>query len=51
MVFGEHGGYVMNINDGATTHFGLEDNVFVMELFLPPAGTGAEGFPRQGLPR
>ena len=47
-VFAEHGGYVMNLNDGATTHFGVEDNVYVMELFLPPSKSGAEGFPRQG---
>ena len=51
VVFGQHGGYVMNLTSGAQSHFGVEDNVYVMELYLPPASTsppGSEGFRRQG---
>ena len=48
VVFGQHGGYVMSLTDGATTHFGVEDNVYVMELLLPPSPSTAQGFQRQG---
>ena len=48
VVFGESGGYIMNLNDGAQSYFGVEDNVYVLELLLPPAGAKPEGFGRQG---
>ena len=44
VVFGEEGGYIMNLADGATTCFGVEDNVYVMNLHIPPSG----GFGRPG---
>ena len=44
VVFGETGGYIMNVSDGSQTPFGVEDNVYVLDLYLPPA----EGFGRQG---
>ena len=47
-VFGEHGGYIMNIEDKSLTHFGVEDNVYVMELLLPPPPQSQPGFHRQG---
>ena len=37
VVFGEAGGYIMNLADGSRTHFGVEDNVYVLELMIPPA--------------
>ena len=48
VVFGESGGYVLNLSDGSQTHFGVEDNVYVMELFLPPPQGEPAGFRRQG---
>ena len=51
VVFGEHGGYVMNVANGESTHFGVEDNVYVMELLMQPARPMSEGFPRPGPPR
>ena len=44
VVFGEAGGYIMSLSDGACTPFGIEDNVYVLDLFLAPA----EGFRRPG---
>ena len=44
VVFGEAGGYILNLSNGETTHFGVEDNVYVLELMMPPAS----GFARQG---
>ena len=48
VVFGQHGGYVMNLTDGTQTQFGVEDNVYVMELMLPPSPNAKSGFQRQG---
>ena len=45
VVFGENGGYIMSLADGSQTHFGVEDNVYVLELMIPPS---APGFARQG---
>ena len=44
VVFGEEGGYIMNLTDGTMTQFGVEGNVYVMNLHLPPAA----GFTRPG---
>ena len=44
VVFGESGGYILNLQDGSQTPFGVEDNVYVMDLYLPPE----KGFTRQG---
>ena len=38
VVFGEHGGYVLNLSDGSKTAFGVEDNVYVLDLYMPPFG-------------
>ena len=47
VVFGEHGGYVLNLADGTQTCFGVEDNVYIMELYLPPnAANPDQGFGR-----
>ena len=40
VAFGENGGYIMSLADGSQTHFGVEDNVYVLELMLPPSGPG-----------
>ena len=47
VVFGEHGGYIMNLMDRSLTHFGVEDNVYVLELLLPPP-SNQPGFHRPG---
>ena len=47
MVFGQHGGYILNLADGSQTPFGVEGNVYVLDLYLPPV-ENAEGFRRQG---
>ena len=44
VVFGESGGYILNLQDGSQTPFGVEDNVYVMDLYLPPE----KGFIGQG---
>ena len=44
VVFGEQGGYILNLTDGAQTSFGVEDNVYILDLFLPPQA----GFQRPG---
>ena len=44
VVFGQEGGYIMNLYDGSQTPFGVEDNVYVLDLYLPPVG----GFRRPG---
>ena len=43
-VFGESGGYILNMQTGSQTPFGVEDNVYVLDLYLPPV----EGFQRPG---
>ena len=49
VVLGENGGYIMSLADGSQTHFGVEDNVYVLELLLPPSkDDGTPGFTRQG---
>ena len=47
VVIGEQGGYIMSLVDGSQTHFGVEDNVYVLELMLPPNPADA-GFVGQG---
>ena len=44
VVFGESGGYILSLQDGSQTPFGVEDNVYVMDLYLPPE----KGFLGQG---
>ena len=51
VVFGEKGGYIMSLEDGSQTHFGVEDNVYVLELYLPPNPADHEDFRRQGTGR
>ena len=46
VVFGASGGYILNLSDWSQTPFGVEDNVYVLDLYLPPAQTN-EGFRRQ----
>ena len=48
VVFGEAGGYIMNLSNGETTHFGVEDNVYILELLVPPAAATNQVFGRQG---
>ena len=48
VICGQDGGYVINLNSGETTHFGVEDNVYIIELLLPPAAPTNTGFGRQG---
>ena len=48
VVFGEAGGYIMNLTSGETTHFGVEDNVYILELLLPPVDKTKSVFGRPG---
>ena len=49
VVFGQDGGYILNLSDGSTTPFGVEENVYVLDLYLPPSGGSNpnQGFTRQ----
>lgn len=44
VLFGAQGGIIYNIETGKETPFGLDNDVYVLELRLPPA----QGFPRLG---
>ena len=46
VVFGASGGVIQNLETGKETAFGIEDNVYVLDLWLPPCQPSA-GFPRQ----
>ena len=46
VVFGASGGVIQNLESGKETPFGIEDNVYVLDLWLPPSQP-AGGFPRQ----
>ena len=36
VVFGAQGGVIQHLETGQETHFGIEDNVYVLDLWLPP---------------
>ena len=44
VVFGAIGGEIQNLKSGKTVPFGMEGNVYVLDLWLAPA----PGFTRQG---
>ena len=46
VLFGAQGGVIYNIESGHETPSGVEDDVYVLELWLPPSLT--RGFGRQG---
>ena len=50
VIFGASGGVIYNIESGKVTPFEVEDNVYVLKLWLPPSGqaNSAQGFGRQG---
>ena len=41
VLFGAQGGVIYNIESGEETPFGIEDSVFVLDLWLPPKATRA----------
>ena len=41
-----YGGVIQNLETGDETHFGVEDNIYTMSLWIPPSREG--GFHRQG---
>ena len=45
VLFGAQGGVIYNIESGHETPFGIEDNVYVLDSWLPPSPT--RGFGRQ----
>ena len=49
VIFGLYGGVIQNVVTGEEVPFDVEDEVYTMELWLPPCGTdaSASGFPRQ----
>ena len=51
VIFGLYGGVIENIETGSQIPFGVEDEIYVMELWLPPAEKeqgimNESGFPR-----
>ena len=57
VIFGLNGGEIQNIHTGEVTRFGVEDNIYTLDLWLPPVGHwaggcvpcgGAQGFTGQG---
>ena len=44
VIFGAQDGVILNIEIGQETPYGIEHNVYVLDLWLPPA----QGFARQG---
>lgn len=38
VLFGLNGGIIQNIHTGEITPFGVEDNIYTLDLWLPPAG-------------
>ena len=46
VLFGAQGGVIYNIESGQETPFGIEDDIYVLDLWLPPSPT--RGFGRQG---
>ena len=46
VLFGAQGGITCNIDKRQETPFGIEDNVYVLDLWLQPSPT--RGFGRQG---
>ena len=43
VIFGKHGGTILNLDTGKETHFDREDGVYVFEFWVKP-----KGFARQG---
>jgi len=56
VIFEYNGGIIQNIYTGEEIAFGVEDNIYTLDLWLPPVGEkgeesaqgNASGFPRQG---
>jgi len=52
VLFGAEGGIIYNIESGEQIPFGVEDEIYTLELWLPPEGQvangKASGFPRPG---
>ena len=46
VLFAAQGGVIYNIESGRETPLGIEDNAYVLDLWLPPSPT--QGFGRQG---
>ena len=47
VLFGVQGGVITNIESGKETHFDVEENVYVLDLWLPPTQSST-GFAGQG---
>jgi len=48
VVFGRHGGAVINLTTGKQTPFTREDGIYLMELWVKPKEVQGAGFTRQG---
>ena len=46
VIFGMYGGVIQNLAMGDETHFGVEDDIYTMSLWIPPSHEGC--FHRQG---
>ena len=48
VIFGMFGGVIQNLATGSETHFGVEDNIYTMDMWLPPVSSNTSVFQRQG---
>jgi hypothetical protein len=46
VVFGAGGGYIMNIQTGATTRFETKDGIYVFKMWIPPLSESPFGGPQ-----
>ena len=46
VVFGAGGGYILNLETGATTPFETKDGIYVFKLWMPPLSESPFGRPR-----
>ena len=46
VIFGAGGGYIMNIETGATTKFETKDGIYIFKLWIPPLSESPFGGPR-----
>ena len=47
VIFGKHGGSILNLETGTVTDFQREDGIYVMNMWVKPKTSDAAGFPRQ----
>ena len=46
VVFGAGGGYILNVETGATTQFKKKEGIYVFDMWVPPLSESPFGRPR-----